>query len=113
MRPHSDSDIAGASTGVSANDFGAGRGVYISGLPYSAENARVLLRAVLWASHGEDKLRRWFSGNVNVDVHAYPESGKYCVVNNTESEQDTVVYDGEGRQTPMRLAGGEILWFAV
>lgn len=98
---------------MAANDFGAGRGVYISGLPYSAENARVLLRAVLWASHGEDKLRRWFSGNVNVDVHAYPESGKYCVVNNTESEQDTVVYDGEGRQTPMRLAGGEILWFAV
>ena len=98
---------------MAASDFFDGRGVYISGLPYSAENARVLLRAVLWATHGEDRLRRWFSDNVNVDVHAYPENGKYCVVNNTDEPQDTVVYDGAGQGRAMHLSGGEICWFTV
>ena len=98
---------------MAANDFFGGRGVYLSGLPYSAENARVLLRCVLWATHGEDRLRRWFSQNVNVDVHAYPENGKYCVVNNTDEPQDTMVYDGAGQGRAMHLTGGEICWFAV
>ena len=35
---------------MAVKDFGNGRSVYISGLPYSFENARVLYRAVLWLS---------------------------------------------------------------
>lgn len=31
---------------MAVNTFGKGRGVYISGLPYSFENSRVLYRAV-------------------------------------------------------------------
>ena len=36
---------------MAVNEFGDGRGVYISGLPYSFENSRLLYRAILWASH--------------------------------------------------------------
>lgn len=35
---------------MAVKTFGKGRGVYISGLPYSFENSRVLYRAVLWVS---------------------------------------------------------------
>ena len=69
---------------MAVNEFGKGRAVYISGLPYSFENSRVLYRAVLWSTHSEDELNRWFSTNYNVDVHAYPKNNKYCVVNNTD-----------------------------
>ena len=33
---------------MAVNEFGSGRSVYISGLPYSFENSRVLYRAILW-----------------------------------------------------------------
>ena len=59
---------------MAVNEFGKGRAVYISGLPYSFENSRVLYRAVLWSTHSEDELNRWFSTNYNVDVHAYPKN---------------------------------------
>ena len=41
---------------MAVNEFGKGRAVYISGLPYSFENSRVLYRAVLWSTHSEDEL---------------------------------------------------------
>lgn len=46
---------------------------------------------VLWSSHDEDNLHRWFSENYNVEVHAYVKNGKYSVVNNTYEPQDTVI----------------------
>ena len=76
---------------MAVNEFGKGRAVYISGLPYSFENSRVLYRAVLWSTHSEDELNRWFSTNYNVDVHAYPKNNKYCVVNNTDEPQQTTI----------------------
>ena len=48
-----------------------GRGVYISGLPYSFCNSRILYRAVLWSAAAENELFCWFSSNYNVEVHAY------------------------------------------
>ena len=56
---------------MAVKSFGKGRGVYISGLPYSFKNSRVLYRAVLWAAYAEDELNRWYSANYNVEVHAY------------------------------------------
>ena len=68
---------------LAAHAYGEGRGVYISGLPYSFANSRVLYRAILWAAHSEEELHTWFSSNYNVEVHAYVKNGRYCVVNNT------------------------------
>ena len=73
---------------IAVNEFGSGRSVYISGLPYSFENSRVLYRAILWATHSEKELKKWYSTNYNVDVHAFLENNKYCVVNNTYEPQD-------------------------
>ena len=95
---------------MAVNSFGNGRSVYISGLPYSFENSRVLYRAILWAAHGEDILNKWFSTNYNVEVHAFVANGKYCVVNNTYVPQDTVVYTDK-ESFALHLEANEIRWY--
>lgn len=98
---------------LAVNGFGEGRAVYISGLPYSFENSRLLYRAILWSAGEEDKLHRWFSSNYNVEVHAYLENGKYCVVNNTYEPQDTTVYKGNGESFALRMDANEIKWYEI
>ena len=98
---------------LAVNEYGAGRCVYIGGLPYSFENSRLLHRSILWAAHGEEELRRWFSSNCNVDVHAYVKSGKYCVVNNTCERQETTVWTGDGGSFEAALAPNEIRWYEI
>ena len=95
---------------MAVNEFGNGRGVYISGLPYSFENSRVLYRAIMWASHDEENLHKWFSTNYNVEVHAYVKNGKYCIVNNTYEPQKTTVYKGDGTSFDLELDANEIIW---
>lgn len=98
---------------LAVNDFGAGRAVYISGLPYSFENSRLLYRSILWSTHGEESLERWFSENYNVEVHAYVKNGKYCVVNNTYEPQDTVIFRGDGSGFPLHMEANEIKWIEI
>ena len=97
---------------MAVNGFGDGRSVYISGLPYSFENSRVLYRAILWAAHAEQELNKWYSTNYNVEVHAFVKNGKYCVVNNTYEPQSTTVYTDKGSFT-LDLAANEIKWYEI
>ena len=98
---------------MAVKTFGKGRGVYISGLPYSFKNSRVLYRAVLWSASAEEELHCWYSANYNVEVHAYVKNGKYCVVNNTYEPQDTVVYRGDGSSFQLHLEANEIKWYLI
>ena len=96
---------------MAAHDFGKGRAVYISGVPYSFANSRTLYRAILWSAHSEEELHTWFSSNYNVEVHAYVKNGKYCVVNNTYEPQDTTVYTTDGSSFALHLDANEIMWY--
>lgn len=98
---------------MAVKTFGKGRGVYISGLPYSFKNSRVLYRAVLWSASAEEELHCWYSTNYNVEVHAYVKNGKYCVVNNTYEPQDTVVYRGDGSSFRLHMEANEIKWYQI
>jgi 1,3-beta-galactosyl-N-acetylhexosamine phosphorylase len=98
---------------LAAKEFGEGRGVYISGLPYSFENSRLLYRAILWSCGSEGEILRWFSSNYNAEVHAYVENGKYCVVNNTYEPQSTTVYKGDGTGFDVELKANEIIWYNI
>ena len=98
---------------LAVNDFGQGRAVYIGGMPYSFENSRLLYRAILWSAHGDGELHKWFSSNFNVEVHAYPENQKFCVVNNTYEPQETVVYKGNGESFPVDLTANQIIWYEI
>lgn len=98
---------------MAVKTFGKGRGVYISGLPYSFENSRVLYRAVLWSASAEKELYCWYSSNYNVEVHAYVKNKKYCVVNNTYEPQDTTVYIGDGGSFELHMEPNEIKWYQI
>ena len=98
---------------MAAHDFGKGRAVYISGVPYSFANSRTLYRAILWSAHSEEELHTWFSSNYNVEVHAYVKNGKYCVVNNTYEPQDTTVYTTGGNHFALHLDANEIKWYEI
>ena len=98
---------------MAAHNFGKGRAVYISGVPYSFANSRTLYRAILWSAHSEEELHTWFSSNYNVEVHAYVKNGKYCVVNNTYEPQDTTVYTTDGNSFDLHLDANEIRWYEI
>ena len=95
---------------MAANAYGKGRGVYISGLPYSYENTRLLMRAMFYAASKKDRYHIWYADNLNCEVNAYPESGKYAILNNSNETQTTKFYDGEGNCETITLEPCEILW---
>ncbi len=98
---------------MAVNSFGKGRTVYISGLPYSFENSRILYRSIIWSAHDEENLHKWYSTNFNVEVHAYVRNGKYCVVNNTYGPQSTTVYKGDGSSFRLDMEANEIRWYQI
>ena len=98
---------------MAVNSYGNGRSVYISGLPYTFVNNRILHRAILWSSHAENLLHTWFSSNPNVEVHAFVKNKKYCVVNNTYEKQETTVYKGDGSSFKLALKENEIIWYSI
>ena len=91
---------------LAANGYGKGRGVYMAGLPYSAQNARLLYRAMFWAAHKEDEMFRALSSNPDTECSYFPEIGMYVIVNNSTAEQKTVFYDINGKVQNMFLEGG-------
>ena len=95
---------------LAANEYGKGRGVYIAGLPYSPQNARLLLRAMFWSAHKESELEKAYSTKPETDCTYYPETKKYAVINNTFETQKTTFFDVNGRATEMVLAPNEIVW---
>ena len=98
---------------MAANAFGHGRSVYLTGLPYSDENSRILHRAILWAAGSEDELRNWFSSNPAVEINAYVRNGRFCAVNNTDLPQETTVFCPDGKSFALSLAPGELRWFSI
>ena len=95
---------------LAVNDYGEGRGVYVSGLPYSAANARLLERILFHAARREDDYAAYASTNPECEVARFPERGLYCVINNTDRPQSTeVTLPGGGRER-FDLAPSAIVW---
>lgn len=95
---------------LAAGVFGDGRSVYVSGLPYSTGNTRLLMRAMYYAAGKETAFYKWHASNIECEVHAYPGIEKYAVVNNSNAEQTTDVYDGDGNKHALTLKPSEIKW---
>ena len=95
---------------AAANTYGNGRSFYITGLPYSFANARLLYRALLWVSGKEEFVRKNFSTNLAVDCHYYAASGEYALVNNTFEEQKTTFFNAAGAAREVTLAPMQIVW---
>ncbi|MBT1178509.1 1,3-beta-galactosyl-N-acetylhexosamine phosphorylase [Bifidobacterium vespertilionis] len=100
----------GGQVQLAANGYGRGRGVYVSGLPYSAANARLLERMLFWAAGAEDRYAAYSSSNPECEVAHWPDAGLYCVVNNTDRAQSTDVTLPGGAVEHFDLEPSGIAW---
>lgn len=98
---------------LAVNEYGKGRSVYLNGLPFSFENTRLLYRAIFYAAHKENEMKKWYSENYNVDINVYPSTNSYCVVNNTYEPQTTTIYKGNGESFTVDLEANGIRWYDI
>ena len=98
---------------LSTNTYGKGRAVYMSGLPYTPENCRLLLRSIYWTKNMEDKMKEYYVSNVNTECAAFIEVGKMAVINNSFEEQVTDVYVKGEKVDTLTLKSGELIWIDI
>ena len=78
---------------IAVNEYKKGRSVYLSGFKFTPQNTRILHRTLCWAAKKENAYKPWTSANINTECAYYPNSGKLVVVNNSDNDQKTNVYD--------------------
>lgn len=93
---------------MAVNNYGKGKSFYITGLPYSFENARLLYKALCFVSNKD--INVCFSTNINTDCNFYPSSKKYAILNNSNFVQKTNFYDLNGDSYSLTLNPMEIKW---
>lgn len=98
---------------LAVNQFGDGRSVYIAGLPYNPENARLLERAIYWAASKEELLEKWHTTNVDTECAAFPEAGKLVVINNSYEKQVTTIIKEDGSKEKVTLDGMGYAWLDI
>lgn len=86
----------GTSVEAAVHTYCDGRAVYLSGLPFSQVNARILAKAIFWAAKAEDEYRSTaHSIDPRIDVATY-DSGRQFVYNSScESVNAKIVKKGE------------------
>ena len=77
---------------LTVNEYGKGRGVYFAGLPYSPQNCRILLRAIYYAAHQEEEMKKFYVTNVDTELAVFEKSGKIAVINNSKEPKTTTLY---------------------
>lgn len=100
----------GGQVQLAVREQGRGRGVYLSGLPYSAVNSRLLERILFWASRHEDRYQDWSSTNPECEVAYFAESRTYCVINNTDRSQTTTIRRDDGKCETMTIEPSGLIW---
>ncbi len=98
---------------LSVNEFGNGRAVYISGLPYTPENVRLLLRSIYFAASREEEMFNWYTSNCNTECAAYLDTGNAAVINNSDKEQQTELYMDKNNTVKLTLKPYEIKWLSI
>lgn len=88
--------LNGSSVEAAVHSYSDGRAVYLSGLPFSQVNARILTKAIFWAAKAEDEYRSTaHSIDPRVDVATY-DSGRQLIYNSScESVNAKIVKNGE------------------
>lgn len=96
---------------LSVNEYGKGRAVYLTGLPYSPENCRLLRRVLYWAAGKEKAFYNWHSQDIRTECAAFTESGWLAVINNSGDTVSTKVYRDADNSFKVELAPRELKWF--
>ena len=93
---------------MATNKFGKGRSFYITGIPYSFENSRLLYKAMCFVAN--KNLYVAYSTNPATECNYYESAGMYAVVNNSDDKQVTDFYDINGKKQTLELNPMEIKW---
>lgn len=92
------------------NEYGKGRSVYFTGLPYSPQNCRILLRALYYAAHQEDEMKKYYVSNVDTEVTVFEKTRRIAVINNSKEAKETDLYIDGVLKEHLSLAGMEMRW---
>ena len=95
------------------NEYGKGRSVYFTGLPYSPQNCRLLLRAIYFAAHHEEELKKYYVSNVDTELAVFEQTGKIAVINNSKEPQTTDLYVQGTFFAQLELAPMELRWISM
>ena len=105
-------DATNGQVRLAVNELGRGRAVYATGLPYCAQNSRLLHRAVFWAAGQEEDFPSWAALDPRVEVAAYPDGRTTLVINNALEPVTTTVPTPQGPRT-VRLEEGGHQWLTA
>lgn len=92
------------------NEYGKGRSVYFAGLPYSPQNCRILLRAIYYAAHREEEMKKFYVTNVETELAVFEKSNKIAVINNSKESKKTDLYVGNKLMCSLELEPMEMRW---
>lgn len=92
------------------NEYGKGRSVYFAGLPYSPQNCRILLRAIYYAAHREEEMKKFYVTNVETELAVFEKSNKIAVINNSKKSKKTDLYVGNKLMCSLELEPMEMRW---
>lgn len=95
---------------MAANEYGKGRSFYAVGLPYSFQNTRILKRAIHYVAHKEDSLKKYYADDLRLEVAAFEDLGKYCIINNSTDDVVSKVYDKDGKAQEISIEAGQLIW---
>ncbi|MDE6916373.1 MAG: 1,3-beta-galactosyl-N-acetylhexosamine phosphorylase, partial [Lachnospiraceae bacterium] len=78
--------------------------------PYSPQNCRILLRAIYYAAHREDEMKKFYVTNVDTELAVFEQTRKIAVINNSREPRATDLYVQGERFAHLDLAPMEMRW---
>lgn len=106
-------DMDGEYSRMIVNSYGKGRSVYFTGLPYSPQNCRILLRAIYYAAHREEEMKKYYVTNVETEVAAFEKAGRVAVINNSKEDQMTDLYIHGSLKCSLDMKAMEMVWVEI
>ena len=106
-------DMDGEYSRLIVNSYGKGRSVYFTGLPYSPQNCRILLRAIYYAAHREEEMKKYYVTNVETEVAAFEKAGRVAVISNSKEDQMTDLYIHGSLKCSLDMKAMEMVWVEI
>ncbi len=93
---------------IAVNIFKEGRGVYLNGYLFTAENTKLIHKTIMWAAGKEKEYPVWTCSNPETECAYFAESGKLVVINNSGEMQETEIISSTGKDAVVDLEGYQL-----
>lgn len=91
---------------LSANTFGSGRAVYMSGYTHSSESARLLYRAMLWLAKKDEERPLYLPDDPAAECAYFPKAKRLVIINNSDKRIETKMLTESGEIKAEIAQGG-------